>query len=490
MIYSKYQLKIFETVQNEEGNKVIEAVAGSGKTTVIEKSLAYVPRGQSSFFTSFGRDIVAEISRRVGKLATAATMNAFGWKICKDNSCIEPQLDKMKTENILKYDFFDMDSEKERKIFYKVKYSITRLVSLAKALGIFDPDILVRNYGDIAGKFGIEVEEPDNLSESYGELLGKVYDRAININAFMDYDDQIFQPVYRDYPIPHFDNAFVDEDQDLNLIQMMVLERVIRDTGRLFGVGDSYQAIYGFRGADTESVANLIKRFHAETLPLSICYRCAKNVVREAQKIVPHIEYHEDAIEGVVDRIKERDFPKLIKDQDFALCRTTAPLISGCLSMIRAGRRANVKGRDIGESLEVLLSRFGEDNDLVENVAGKMSKYLSEQSQKLEKMGKEAELLNLEDRISTLDVLMEECRTVRDVKLRIGKIFSDNTSPGVTFMTIHKTKGLETNRVFILKPNLLPHPAAKQEWMKKQEKNLAYVAPTRARQELYYVDEK
>jgi DNA helicase-2/ATP-dependent DNA helicase PcrA len=55
------------------------------------------------------------------------------------------------------------------------------------------------------------------------------------------------------------------------------------------------------------------------------------------------------------------------------------------------------------------------------------------------------------------------------------------------FMTIHKSKGLENNTIFILHPELLPHPAATQEWQMQQESNLKYVAITRAIENLIWV---
>jgi superfamily I DNA/RNA helicase len=59
---------------------------------------------------------------------------------------------------------------------------------------------------------------------------------------------------------------------------------------------------------------------------------------------------------------------------------------------------------------------------------------------------------------------------------------------GTLLSSIHRAKGLEAKRVFILRSDLLPHPMAKSEWAKGQEKNLSYVAKTRAIETLVYVD--
>ena len=53
--------------------------------------------------------------------------------------------------------------------------------------------------------------------------------------------------------------------------------------------------------------------------------------------------------------------------------------------------------------------------------------------------------------------------------------------------TVHKAKGLEAPRVFILEPNLMPSPWAKKAWQIEQEGNLQYVAVTRALETLIYL---
>jgi DNA helicase II / ATP-dependent DNA helicase PcrA len=58
----------------------------------------------------------------------------------------------------------------------------------------------------------------------------------------------------------------------------------------------------------------------------------------------------------------------------------------------------------------------------------------------------------------------------------------------VTLATIHKAKGLEANRVWFLCPSLCPSKWARQDWQKAQERNLIYVAITRAKSELIKIE--
>ena len=72
-------------------------------------------------------------------------------------------------------------------------------------------------------------------------------------------------------------------------------------------------------------------------------------------------------------------------------------------------------------------------------------------------------------------------RTIHKIKA----IFTDDID-GICLSTVHKVKGLEADRVFIVRPDLLPMTTVTKGWQVQQEKNLEYVAITRARMELIY----
>jgi hypothetical protein len=82
--------------------------------------------------------------------------------------------------------------------------------------------------------------------------------------------------------------------------------------------------------------------------------------------------------------------------------------------------------------------------------------------------------------------------TVAEVTAIIKDIFSDKPPvvPHVLLSTIHRVKGAEADRVFILRPDLLPHPLARGRNELIQEENLHYVAITRAREQLWYIEEE
>jgi DNA helicase-2/ATP-dependent DNA helicase PcrA len=462
---SSHQLAIFNFVQFFDDHLVVEAVAGSGKTTTIIKALELIPDDKRVLFLAFNKHIVETLKTRVPLHVQVATLNGFGWQILRP-TMNNPKINVDKTKNIFWYDIL---GEKERKEFGQHCSAVCKLVSLFKAYGMEDPrpkdvEFLVDHY-DI---------ETDMKGISYALQAHKIGHGKPRV---VDFDDQLYLPIVRGLPIPRYDVVFVDETQDLNPIQIEMVKRI---KGRLIAVGDSKQAIYGFRGADPEAMQHVIDAFHATTLPLSICFRCAKNIVVKAQEVVPYIEYAKDQIEGTVETMKAKDYRKVVTEKDFVLCRTTAPLVQEALIMLSQGRKACVLGRDIGKDILDLYKKIAGDNPLTSE---SIDAYEYQQAERLK--DKETLLLRMHDQTDTLRALFYAYGS-DGIEDAVIKLFQD-AEQGIVYSTVHKAKGLERDRVFIICPELLPHPRCSGEWQHKQEQNLKYVAITRAKKELYFV---
>ncbi len=477
MTPSKYQTAIYEAAESSTENLVVNAVAGSGKTTTI-KQTAKKLKG-NGVFVAFNKHIAEALQTDLPYNIKACTMNSFGWRVClSEISGISRQVDAQKTEKVLKT-FFDMDSGKERKKYYSIVGATKRAVSLLKAN--CHSEGTPQNISALLEDQGMEAPTPEDL-----DIMSKTYAKCLSMKTVCDFDDQVFYPWYFDLNIPQVDFAIADEVQDFNPIQRLLFLGMGK---RLMGVGDERQAIYGFRGADPESIQNLCREISGRLLPLSICYRCGKNIVKQAQSIVPEIEYWDQAPDGIVDSKKTDVFQKEVTEGDYALCRTTAPLVSECLRLIRDGRKATVKGRDIGAQITALIDKLSFENDrmIINDFIQRLDKYRIEQTQRLEAAERDAEVIVLNDKVDTIYAILESCDNVGAVKSKISQIFSDDTRSGIIFCTVHKSKGLEAPKIYILEPQLMPHPSAKKEWQQKQEANLKYVAITRAMNELYWV---
>ncbi|QQE64133.1 UvrD/REP helicase [Leptolyngbya sp. BL0902] len=245
-------------------------------------------------------------------------------------------------------------------------------------------------------------------------------------------------------------------------------------------------SIYGFTGADTQSIANITQRTQAQVLPLSICYRCPTSHIELANEVYPGIEARPGAPKGTIEDIDEEDIVQHINDGDLIVCRTNAPLVAVCFSLIRAGIPARIRGTDIGKNLISILHQLEEMQGFqMSRLEVYLQKYLVEQRELragLDSDELEMAMANFKDRTNTILAIYQATRphTVADLGREIAMLFSDQRAK-VWLSSVHKAKGLEANHVVVLHPHLMPHPKATKSWEKEQEMNLKYVALTRAK---------
>jgi hypothetical protein len=172
--------------------------------------------------------------------------------------------------------------------------------------------------------------------------------------------------------------------------------------------------------------------------------------------------------------------------------------------MISEGKRAIVRGKDIGASIIDIIEKIADTKHSrdfrVHDIPEGLSNYRRIQLTALQaKEDNELAIESLYDRCDTVEALysayLAECEeadtkaTMTGLKDFITGKFEDTTSDDtLVFSTVHKAKGLEFDTVFILKSELMPHPAAKKDWQIDQEYNIIYVALTRAKKRLFFLD--
>jgi hypothetical protein len=350
-------------------------------------------------------------------------------------------------------------------------------------------DTGVEQLTEIATKHNVELQNGECFRAWHLINLGTSY------FAKMDFTDMIYLPIKFNVKVRQYDYVFIDECQDLNACQRTLMLSAIKPkTGRFVAVGDPAQAIYGFAGADAFSFTKLTELPNTVKLPLSVCYRCGKNIIAEAQKIISHIEAFDGAKDGAVEHDKELSH---IQDGDMVLCRQTYPLVRLCLLFLSQGKKARIMGGDIGASLvkNIQDTKRKREEWTLENMFNRLYADLD----KVLKSIMRKEKLSVEDaketktydmakeKISVIEMLATDCDSPEDICNKIKNIFSDDTKGGILLSTIHKSKGLEADRVFIIHPELMPSKFAKQDWEIEQENNLKYVAYTRAKSLLAFI---
>ena len=338
------------------------------------------------------------------------------------------------------------------------------------------------NLSELCDKYNIDTEDTEELGlfEIVREGM-RISNSQVNM---IDFNDMIYLPIKLGLSFFRSDIVFVDETQDLNNSQLEMLKKMVKESGFIACVGDSNQSIYGFRAAEIDAIQRMTKELNAVTLPLQTTYRCSKNIVALANELVPELKAYEKNSEGEVKEITYDEFYELVKPNDMCLCRNNAPLIKPVFHLLAQGIKVTIKGRDIGDGLVRLVKKLKAFT--IEDFYLKLDKWKSLEEQKAQRKKSDSMIQSIEDKFECLMVISEECQNVNEIISKIEKIFSDNQSE-IVFSSIHRSKGLESDRVFILEPQLIPSKHATKVWEIIQERNVLYVAITRAKTNLYLV---
>lgn len=493
---SPLQQAIFDAVANPEGgNLVIEAVAGSGKTTTIVRACALM--AGSAVFLAFNKNAADEIASRFAELGItdkrASTFHSLGWgallRYAKGRTGSAPKIDGKKSYEIV--DWVIDAGHMEKDVALAVQSAAVQLVSLAKqhGVGYLAPD-RPETWRHLMDHFGVEVETEGYTDEQAVLLARMVLKRSVQVGEqACDFDDMIYLPLLWNLRLFQNDWVVIDEAQDTNPVRRALAKRALRAGGRLVAVGDPHQAIYGFTGASADAMDLIRKEFSCRVMPLSVSFRCPRAVVAEARKFVPHIEPHPGAPEGevtVIGALRAAD----LRPTDAVLCRNTAPLVEAAYRLIGQKVGCRVLGREIGAGLIKLIKN--QKAKTVPILLERLAAWRGREVAKWAAKGQEGRAQSAEDRVQAIEVLASQMPAksgIADLVRVIESMFDDGHNGGlITLSTVHKAKGLEWDRVVILEPSLMPSKWARQEWQKAQEVNLQYVAVTRAKATLVMAD--
>jgi superfamily I DNA/RNA helicase len=336
------------------------------------------------------------------------------------------------------------------------------------------------NTMQVVKDFGLNIKESD-----CGFIRQVFYSSVEDFNE-IDFDDMVYYPASGIVSCEKFDYIFVDEAQDMNMAQYTLSKKSLALNGRMLLIGDPNQSIYKFRGAYDGIMNVMASELNATKLPLTISYRAPLSIVSHVNAHYSHIKFEasETAKKGHIGQISLDQFYSLINQNDGVLCRTNAPLVEPCFSLIRRGIKATILGRDIGQGLIKLIEKREKLRKVfdLDSLLDQVEVYCSNEARKALKRKQEARAAMLADQAETIYALSAECETIRDLKNKCKLVFS-NQKEGVVFSTVHKAKGLEWKRVFVLglKGN---HPMGDDA----EETRIRYVRDTRALDKLYFVE--
>lgn len=500
---SAHQAAVFAALADpRSGSRIVKAVAGAGKTTVIKNGLRYVPAGTSVQGLAFNTDAAGNLKAALEEVrAVMGEAHVRGMRMGTFHSVCFGAVCRYLGK---KADQLKPDSGKVRKQL-KVALSeddyrlygtfVAKLVGLAKGEGIgaLVPDTDERWYALVDHHaLSLEAEEADEATAVALARAALVRSNEAARAGIIDYDDMLYLVVLWKLRLWQNDVVFVDEAQDTNPVRRAVARLCLRPGGRLFAVGDPHQSIYGFTGASADAMELIAQEFRATELPLTVSYRCARAVVAEAQRWVNYIQPADSAPAGEV----RYDVPlaqalDALTARDAVLCRQIAPLVDLAYKLIASGRGVRILGKEIGEGL-VNLVRAQKARG-IDRLVEKLDAWADREASKFTAKGEETRAEAVYDKVACLltivRALPETDRTVPALERRIEELFDPSGKDDLlTLATVHKAKGQEWDAVAILRPDLMPSRAARQEWQYEQEVNLQYVAATRAKRTLLYLD--
>lgn len=489
------QEAIYNCWRLEDSNILINAVAGSGKTTTLLELLKMCRH--RTLFLAFNKSIQTEIQGIIDEnnlgQGKAMTMHSLGLQ------AIRHKYRKFRINNSKNYDLIKLIQDEHRLLYKelrwedKVKLSYT-LIDMNDTSRIYLTDDIDEIKSHMVGMdknfFDVEFEGQSAVNILWQDFLRlreeKYNQRVIEI----DFHDMIYIPVVKELVIPVYPYyLMVDEAQDLNIAQHELVNRLLAQgtIKRWIAVGDKNQAIYGFSGAYSSSFEKFAEKDNVKQLPLDICYRCPVDVINCANQVYDVMEGFKRE-PGIVKTIT--DFTE-IKDESMVICRNSSPLFDLYFRLLGINKKVYIKGEDILGSLTKFLKPFTYKTIIA--AKSQMDRKLRRLEQDMNKSDTDRFKYykyksNIDDFLLVSSNMVKPNDTVNELMQKLKEIFENTDGDAIVLCTIHKSKGLESDIVYIVNEHLIPSKFARSSKQLQQEQNLKYVARTRAKKELYFLN--
>ena len=462
---TKEQLHILSLLSSTRSNILINALAGTGKTSTLE--LIQNAANPPVLCLAFNRRIADEMEKRFRSTTTVRTLNGLGHRIWAAACAGRLSLNPKKSQDILR-DLISSLPKPSQGEAYDDFWSIISGVALAKSLGYIPEGKFPNTKRLIRSEaFFAQLDEvPSPLTTS---LINQTLTASIT-SAYagnIDYNDQVYMPALFGGTYPRFPLVLIDEAQDLSPINHEMLGHL--KASRLIAVGDPWQSIYGFRGAVQNGMGKLRERFEMIEADLSVSFRCPSAIVRAAHWRAPIMRWSREG--GRVAKLRNPSMASFI-DGSAIICRNNAPLFSLALRLLSAGRSVSVSGSDVGPRIIAVMKKLGPEAMPQEELLNEIEIW------RQEKLSKQSTSAN--DLASCMQVFANQGSTLGQAIAYADHLFKQKGT--ITLLSGHKAKGLEWSTVYHL-----------DSWLcreNEQDLNLRYVITTRAMQNYYEIDSR
>ena len=460
----------FATQRTE--NLVVEARAGAAKTSTLVMLAEALP-STKILCLAFNKAIAEEMKKRLPSNCDSKTLHGLGFGVWQKFTGKRNKVDGRKDYFLLSALIKSIEDQEERTEAFELMSETLDILRTAKQLGWL-PERFKGHWKPLIDDETFFESLPMEPTAMQIELVRKVAEQSFraSLEGEIDFDDMIFCPAMCQVNWPVYPLTLVDESQDLSAINHHCLKKLVR-RNRIIAVGDPCQAIYGFRGADTDSMNNLRRKFECEVLYLTVSFRCARKITENAQWRAPDMRAPEWAAEGLVTR-KETWSASDLRPGDAVVCRNNAPLFSLAIKLIERDQLPRIAGRDIGAPLVKLMKKLGKPQMLAPAALDALESWQDKELKRARDGARGA----IRDKAEVIRVMLSRTKTLGDAIAYLEHLL--NREGRIDLMTGHKSKGLEFDRVWFLD----------QHWCNlehEQDANIKYVIETRAKSELHYI---
>ncbi len=515
-----------EAKKHSQGPALVLAGPGTGKTTILTQRIVHLIKNlqvspQNILAITFTRQAAQEMRKRLAKLLepeqvenlTISTFHALGLQILKQN---------------LSQNYLLIDDRDKRFILEQLnvpKNQITKIISLISR---------IKNT----------LSNIDSLTDDQKNIF-KQYQNYLEQHNLLDFDDLIYKTVrlletntdLKQQLSQTYTWLLIDEFQDINAAQYRLIELLSTENQNIFAIGDPNQSIYGFRGSSNKLVDKFIEDFNPKIYKITTSYRVPQTILDASSSVLGNSYQLRGLNKGVKIIISQQPTEK--SEAEF-IARQIEDLIGGVGffsidSNVTEGAKSKaqsfsdfailVRSKNQFEPIEKALN----DHNIPYQIIGTEPFYLNEPytqiidalkfianpnnafaKQKVSKIAHVFEHIDMKIKLSELiikianylDIRQDQIQRLVDLAHKYGsspKDFLDflETSYGqddynpdiesVSIMTLHASKGLEFNTVFIagLEDGLIPYTIYRNEVDIDEERRLLYVGMTRAKELLY-----
>lgn len=527
MNWSNYQLNVFDAVENTDRSIVVQATAGSGKTTVLVEIANRIDPSLNCKFLAFNKIIAEELSERLPPHFPSSTIHSYGFSQLKKVGS-KFKVDGYKLHRICDaaariVSFSNGDEQERFSVELRELINMIRLTQVdinnqsdVEAMCferglVYDHEFIVvyNSVLDVAEWAGTESRDRAKLLPFSLKIVDKLKTMGWNSTSvipddrWIDFTDMVELPLKWNLIEPVHDFILWDEAQDGNALYFEFIKQSLSNNGRLIAVGDNKQNIMSFGGAFLDGMNVIKAQMNALELPLSVSYRCPTSHIQIANTVFAGTESPEWAKRGNVVYGNEDQLVTEVKriydnnENVLIMCRKNAPTIRFAMKLLQLRIPAKVKGRDFCAGIKTIVKKcafsgknlkrgfeFSDFGDYLRNW------YQTELQRLINKHAGEVAKQSLEDKYDSITILYEtsDARDVHEFIDEIDKLFIDNENK-VMLSSVHKAKGTEYDNTAILEYDTMPLVWNSQtDSQFHAELCVLFVALTRSKNTMYLIE--